>query len=508
MAVKRANMIVNWDVLDSFYDQKIYGVNMKPNGFERSFCRCGNTLSNFSNKCECCGNVSFINIKNEELTVMKNKTISFFNNEIIAKGYEAIFDDSSYEDTFAINGKELSFKEDGSGKISFEINLKNIAYLDNYDVKVLNSQGYFVNDFEYKVLKEKFPKAYEIFEEKCMGLAEKYDKWGKYLPDFVERKLYYGKEGPTIDSVELMDRVFLSALIDKKANHFLNDPIVSRYPNILKAYILDFYMFRLSWTNFECKGNCRLADLFPGLNGNYEPLEFFAKEYKTLIENSVLIDNSSYSYYYHRLDLSLNMFSKIFIKHNYDKELKTGFEDIVFNYVKNGMILFNEGVRIVEQLRTVLNLRPKNSNPFYGFREDWIHYKPSKCSSWEEKKYEGHISFKDFITDDLVYDFFKIYLKENISNKKTNLVEGFIEQIKTMQDYKIPIKEENFKVKNFNFLVNHEKLKDVYRLPQEKVDMFLDMFEVNPLEAMALVSNRRKMTKKELEAFLEVMIKQ
>ena len=76
-----------------------------------------------------------------------------------------------------------------------------------------------------------------------------------------------------------------------------------------------------------------------------------------------------------------------------------------------------------------------------------------------------------------------------------------------MLDKKIPIKEENFKTKTYNFLVNQACLAEIYKMPQGKVDLFLDMFEVNPLEALGLLSNRRKLTKKEQDKFLETMLK-
>ena len=72
-----------------------------------------------------------------------------------------------------------------------------------------------------------------------------------------------------------------------------------------------------------------------------------------------------------------------------------------------------------------------------------------------------------------------------------------------MLDNDIPLKENNFKLKTYNYYLNTFKLAEVYKIPEGKVNLFLDMFEKNPLEATSLIKNRRKLTDKEIEQFLK-----
>ena len=173
------------------------------------------------------------------------------------------------------------------------------------------------------------------------------------------------------------------------------------------------------------------------------------------------------------------------------------------------MISWWEGLKAIKQIDSIQQDLKETSYrctfPKY-FDTEWKYCKPETSYDWDKEKYKNREDFREFF-DKKYLEFFPIFLKENVSSYKKDLIPLFIEKIKTMIDYKISIKEENFKVKTFNFLVNQACLGEKYRMPQGKVDLFLDMFEVNPLEAMKLLANRRKLTKKEQEEFLNTMLK-
>ena len=70
---------------------------------------------------------------------------------------------------------------------------------------------------------------------------------------------------------------------------------------------------------------------------------------------------------------------------------------------------------------------------------------------------------------------------------------------------KIPITKENLKLKNMNYFLNKERLSSTYRIPEDKAECFVDLFEKDPLKAIELLENRRKMTKKQLDSFINEM---
>ena len=76
-----------------------------------------------------------------------------------------------------------------------------------------------------------------------------------------------------------------------------------------------------------------------------------------------------------------------------------------------------------------------------------------------------------------------------------------------MKDLGIPVKADNFKIKNYNWITTNKLMASEYKLPEQKVELFLDMFETNPLESLELISNRKKLTEKQIFALIDKMAK-
>lgn len=478
--LKRASSILNWEVLDDFYGYELKGLNLKPNSFERGFCRCGESSTSYLDKCSC-GNFSFRKIINESENCYGNKVESFYDKEVFDTRYSYKVDSDKDGQYFQIIRREISFKEESAGELKMSIKESNVIkfyenkmILDEFTynesrvdysevtrgplnslIKAINKKS----ETDYDEFNEQGEDILEYFTNNCQFLVDAYSDFIKYVPDECNISRYTWKI--SVKNTNLLYKTVMAAFTKFCFSELLSDPLIYRYPNILRYFIEDFTNFHLGdfndnyfyrnsmeeWTSLE--------NLFKQANGYYEIIEFVAKEEKTL---ATLFSTRWYNHLdiYCREDCNL----KLFLERVEDDEVGLG--DIVFHYVRNGMIPYYEGNRILSHTKR--------------FNDDKI-------------------------------ELFKIYLKENISNVKKDLVASFELQLETMDKYHIEKTAENFKVKTYNFLINQACLAETYRLPQDKVDMFLDMFEVNPLEAMTLISNRRKMTKKELDAFLEVMFK-
>lgn len=472
-----------WKALDEFYEYEVRGINLYLNNFVRSFCRCGNASATIKDKCSDCENFTFITYKREK----ENESMYYHNNEILERRYNAYYDEMTnticysryYLYVFENSSKNVEFKIEKKKIIEF--NSKRLIYLTKdykQDIVEICSDpiliDFFENHFEYK----------GEFDD-ILSLLPKVIKGKRY-------RRYYDMVDVDIEVSSLLKMIFA---IDLKSylKDVLKDTETFKYPYILKGFMRDYicYKTEICYVSFSYKEDPKyLKDLFSSkLNKKYYHLLDMSCKNEGSLTNA--LGGSSWV----GNNYSLLSFIDMCENEKYD------IESTIMHYVSNGMISYKEGYNIIKKYGYILG-----EEKLCLFEKSFIYYKPDNIRYWEARDYEKHISYTEFLTIEHL-DFFEIYLKENISNIKNDIVESFISQIKTMIDYKIPIKEENFKLKTYNFLVNQVLLADVYKMPQGKVDMFLDMFEVNPLEAMTLLANRRKMTKKEMDAFLEIMFR-
>ena len=163
---------------------------------------------------------------------------------------------------------------------------------------------------------------------------------------------------------------------------------------------------------------------------------------------------------------------------------------MVENFVLNGMIDLINCFTIIDTINDLINLTSesfKTASFYYEFCRD-------------EKEY------KKALEDIDVEKLLEFYIKENISLKnQERIVLEFLKDVKTLKDLGIKVCEENLKVKNMNYYLNKFRLGETYKLPEDKIEYFIDWFETNPLKAVQLIENRRKVTKKQLDDFLNSM---
>lgn len=121
-------------------------------------------------------------------------------------------------------------------------------------------------------------------------------------------------------------------------------------------------------------------------------------------------------------------------------------------------------------------------------------------------KVAGSYKKETALVDKNVFILLPNFLKENLLIYGENTIDSYIERIKFLKDNKYEINEENMKTKKFRTLLNYNELAEKHNYPEEKVDCFLDLIDVNPLKALAYIRDRRKLTKAQAEALLKEML--
>lgn len=462
MALKKFTQIKGWDNLDNFFEKKVQGVHMVCENFDRVFCRCGETHASeggIVHKCPKCGNTDFIEYGNTE-----------YNYNIPAKiKYEA--DETYAPFTYTINKIKLS-GEVVDDRVSVSFNIDTIP--------------------KYKFTKDSIedvepaptttPRYYYYTRDDDRGVpSELIEKWAYYKDNAELATEFYGSTS--------IDSLMNAMKIRKIFGAALEDDLFVQYPSLGKA-VLRRYI----------SNDTLFTAAVPGKN-----LEHYF--------NQIGLDKEFYSVYDYSERQNTNGYSGIF-KTSYrrgygstsneewkdlqdkKKENSKGYQ-ILRPYIMNGILDISQGCELCENINDMYS-----SEPELKFLDWNSPYKPNRgwgASSTPKKNFKA--SFPDE-----VLDLISVYIKENISVKKdANLCKSFVEDIDTLRDMKIAVMAENLKVKTMNYYLNRERLASTYKLPADKMEVFIDWFEKNPLKAIGLIENRRKLTKKQLDAFLTLM---
>ena len=514
--LKRLNGILAWDVLDDFYGYEVKGFNINYENFPRSFCRCGETTTTFRDKCDKCGNFNFITKKNDAPSI--NKTIRTYYNygESADEKVEAL------ETSKMIVGKNVNgirllqtflvvVEDRKANGLNFKLDFQS-------DNSIYEEIGADINEYTISSLSpriknfcEEYPNFERDFMSKASFLVNEYKNLLEMIPDdsFI-------RENIEMDGIGDIEKLFFCGYVKNNFKEFLECNLCKRYPFVLKGFVIDllfntFARWRCqrvelsrSTTDFTkiidkkyANGDDMFRDLFPIDEKYYSIMDLTAKE--------LLSCRMAYyreSSFYRGRKVYFNDFIKLL------EEESTGMEEILLNYVRNGLMNWLDAYLTIIHIKNASKYSDLEKYAFRGSESLFCDNDSYFGGEYNKHTYAySHLeNYDDFFKNEYL-EFFPIYLKENISSLKSNYFLHFLEKIQIMVNYKIPIKEENFKIRNFNYYMNHALLSEKYRLPQGKVDLFLDMFEVNPLEAMTMVSNRRKLTKKEQDAFLEIMLK-
>lgn len=468
--LQRFHSIFNWEPIDNYYGKKVEGLHIKKSSFSRTFCRCGNTENKFISKCPKCNNYNFEDGEKDERT--HNTIYPIITDSIINKNFIHIYK------------KQLIYDERDDGSVlfkmgtdtDFKISLDTLEFNSNYSKSIFS----FLDEHNLTDI---------ILDGKILD----------FEPLLKKYEFFIYEEYP------LLTKILLAISLNSNGKIFINDKDCLNYPYLSKAIAGNYLNYLESLKNdyYWFRRNNRIVT---------RDCEFEKKVGSFYKDKLALLENIC-KYSFDNLDIesacnSLRIITyrdifedrgnslSDFLKKVDEKEI--GEEDILYYYVENGLLSFREANNILRKFQTIYD----KSLDMKGFSDSWKFYNPEKPSWWENKNLKDRISFRDFLIEEHL-DFFDLYLKENIIVKRNDFVEGFIEQIYDMIQYDIPICEENFKLKTYNYLVNTYKLAEVYKLPQERINLFLDMFETNPLEAISLIKNRRKITDKEIENFLK-----
>lgn len=455
MALKKYTIIKGWDNLETFFNKEIKGVHAVVENFDRVFCRCGETHSSeggISHKCPKCGNTDFIEY---------NGSSDYYQYPVPEK-FKYIGDDSLCPLQYTINQVKLSGKSDSNrSTLEFEIetNPKVIFKEDNleiFDCSTSRRYGYYSRNYVNEV--ETLIKAWPHFKD-------------------FEEILKEEKKEVTLENLKF--------ICDRQAQFkvTLADDLYIQYPNLGKA-VLE-----------------QVMNLKTTIKVN-QPFSFYLKFFN--IDFDLL---SVYDYYERK---NASSYNSIF-KSNYNFGYKVAYEglqefkknkckgyQIVEKYIMNGLLDLDCAYALIIRLNDIFSTNPKFEYANYDFK-----YRDG---------YRRHGETYDFKSDfdDETLALLPVYIKENLSlvSQPQELPLNFIRDVETLRQLKIVVNEDNLKVKNMNYYLNKYRLAETYKLPEDKIECFIDWFEKNPLKAIQLVENRRKMTKKQLDLFIDEISKE
>lgn len=491
--LKNYNEFSDWDILDSFYKYKVKGFNIKiDKTFERSFCRCGNVEGSFMDKCPKCGNISFINFNNDKINILGNPTVYFENMETITSRLDFESSKIPGNNESSIYRSDLDLVLPNKRNIQIKVHKDTFA---RYKDKTLV-------EFDLSKIHKIYGKTYIDEIKNFSNGEESFQSFIDYIKDY---------ESSYKDN---MDLVLKNIETSKFINDFNETPVIEN--DVLLAVLLaqkDFFGggFNSMFKKYEFIRNSLFFDLFfmkllkLRLFSVYHysfdiqnKLDYF---YRTTINKIIKLDK--------RIDENTKkILTLLNISCKKNKSLYVAFE-YPFNSLFNRNYFSNEEKHNIFDYFNLLESFSSTCPEYLNISTLTSHYVENGMMEWQES-----YNILEHLIDDVEkfdippeIEFFEYFIKENVTNLNENFYNSFIDRIDEMKSLKIPIKPENFKIKSYNFYKNQKSLADIYRLPKDKVSMFIDMFEVNPLKSMNFIANRRKLTKKEIDKFIDDITK-
>ena len=451
MAVQKFKKVENWELLETFFDCKIPAFSLIiDNVMSRTFCKCGKTYAGLRERCDCENPVTkkfdYCEVSSTAKFYYKLETDKYGNNE----GEMQFFMD------------RLTFDLSDSSKLRFVLKTVPIVSI---------GKDYFIEQ--------------DVKEARYIRQLEDDFTFDDYLKANISKHPFYDcfrfwyeiNVRKSTSTLECLEQV-----VDFKKNNpiLYGDSQINQYP-YLTSYFLGAY--------------CGMHD--NTLKNLY--LKYIGKDEQYMdAVNYYLMKNSKNVYWSNPSTLlqRISFFYDLSDSRNQLKE-KKDLLDLVKHYIFNHMLTLVEAYNILNLISSIIEnpSRPRQFTYDYKYFDGWNHKKSDPI-------------FEDFF--DVSYlDFFDTYLKENISivEDKIQIVYDFIDRIREMKESSIPIKRDNFKVKNYNWNLTNKKMAEAYKLPESKVSLFLDMFECNPLDALELIENRRKLTPKQIDSIIDKLSK-
>lgn len=441
MAIKKFVKLDGWDVLNDFYDKEVKGIHITIENFDRVFCKCGETHASEGGIVHKCPKCG-----NTDFIEYNSDGYYYYP---VPEKTKYIDDDTLCPFVYKINRVRLYGEiTDNRETISFKQEITPEIEFTETEVKIVGSTG-----------RRRYGDSVPI---------DLIKKW-PHFKDFEEILTEEGLEATSEN---------LRKVCKKRKNYeeAISDSLYIQYPNLGKTVLNKILELE------ESKGHTiahnkpfeyylRYLNIDMSLLGIYD---YYERKNKTSYYNIF----SSYGYF----SDSKSYYEKL---QDYKKSKCIGYT-IVERYIKNGMLDLSIALNLIKNLNEIYSKKPDFRNAPYEFRY----------------RRNPEMFRKKFSDEDL--DLLPVYIHENISLKSADrLPYDFIEDVITLRELKIPVTAENLKVKNLNYYLNKNRLAEVYKLPADKVECFIDWFEKNPLKAIQLVENRRKLTKKQLDAFID-----
>lgn len=453
MALKKYIKINGWDALDSFYGKKVNGVHLVIETFDRVFCRCGETHASeggIVHKCPKCGNTDFI----------EYETNSYYWGQITDK-YKYVADDSLCPLRYNINATKLE-GEVGVNReaINFNISEHSFVQFDEDNIQT----------FDIPSTRTYYHRETYSTRDISKDLIKAWPHFPKY-----EKMLDAENLGLTIDNLQTVCKKV------KEYGNCLNDPLYIQYPYLGKTVLNKVLEDERRSTSAKLKKGENFSYYLNAYDIDKEFLsvyDYYQKKNK----------DSSYRNIFQnvgRWNDSYPLYKKIQM---HKKDNTRGYK-IVEKFILNGMVDLDDSCQLIKNIDELFKDNPTFDEYSYEFRRSGL------AASFKTDFDEETLSLIDF------------YIKENITLKNSNtIVFDFLKDVKTLRELKIKVCEENLKVKNMNYYLNKFRLAETYKLPPDKIECFIDWFEKNPLKAVQLIENRRKVTKKQLDVFLKEMM--
>lgn len=464
MALKKFVEIKGWDSLDAFFEKRVEGVHMACENFDRVFCRCGETHSSeggIVHKCPKCGNTDFIEYGND-----------VYNYEVPSK--VRYTDDTTYAPfKYIINKNKLSGTRDANRtaiEFTFEVIPKYEFTKD--DIKDLEPSPATPSRSYY----------YRCYDDDKGVPAELIKKW-----DYYEENAELANEFYEEVSVDTLKTVLN---IKKIFKDVLDDDLTKQYPSLSKSVIRQLISSSKDISKIPVGPNLKFYLDMLGIDKDFYSIYDYTERkndggYNGIFRNSYRRGYGS---------SSQPIYKEI---QEFKKKKNVGFE-ILKPYIMNGILALDESIGLCDNIADMYS-----DNPEFNFLNWDSPYRTD--TRWGRSSTPPKRDFKTDFPEE-VMDLFPVYVKENISVKKnSNLCECFINDVNTLREMKIAITADNLKVKTMNYYLNKQRLADTYKLPPDKMQVFIDWFEKNPLKAVSLIENRRKLTKKQLDNFIKIM---
>ena len=456
MALKMFREVLGWDAMETFFGETINGIYVHVENFDRSFCRCGAVTATLNDSCKC-GLKQFKRFRDMDWYFGRDGGI--VETKIFAK-YDAT------KDEYIISSEILQCDVVTNREfLNFSIVTKPIVTLkkNDYITHEPNLVGRIPNDIL---------QAWVHLDE-----IIKYGEFSsrRYSGQMTRENVSMGELLKIIDVVKTLPKL-------------LNDPDAMRYKNITKLFLYEI--------NLNPANNKSFNELMKDYDVDekyYAILDKYIKQCGGYNRGSHIVFKGTSSGYYYSTP-----------KVTYSKALR----DLEYQYATKKGHMFNtfyhslmSGAIDLEEFLAVLN----HYNVLFDFKKGTL--KEVNFFSWHNPlrdiaKFEAFWE-KDYLS------LFPIYYKENLYGKNVrNLVESFCEDLSLMKSYSIPLNEDSIKLKSFNYNLNERKMSDDLGIPSDKIEVFLDTFDRNPLAATSLLKDRRKLTKKQLDEYMALLEKE